>query len=128
MNNYDKKIDSSYIEYLDANNLYGWAMSQKLPINGLEWVKNLSKINEDFIKKYIENSDKGCFLEVDLEYSKTLFNSHEDLPFLPERKKNNKSRETYLQYRRQRKICCSYKSLKTSTKSWLKVKKSIQSN
>ena len=96
MNNYDKKIDSSYIEYLDVNNLYGWAMSQKLPINGLEWVKNLSKINEDFIKKYIENSDKGCFLEVDLEYSKTLFNSHEDLPFLPERKKNNKSRETYL--------------------------------
>ena len=96
MKNYDKNNESSYIEYLDANNLYGWAMSQKLPINGLEWVKNLSKINEDFIKKYIENSDKGCFLEVDLEYSKTLFNSHEDLPFLPERKKNNKSRETYL--------------------------------
>ena len=50
MINYDKKIDSSYIEYLEANNLYGWAMSQKLPVNGFEWVKNLSTFNEDFIK------------------------------------------------------------------------------
>ena len=50
---------------------------------------------------------------MDVEYPKTLFNSHKDLPFLLERKK---SRKTYLQYRRQRKICCSYKSLKTSTK------------
>ena len=39
MKNYDKKIESSYIEYLDANNLYGWAMSQKLPVNGFKWVK-----------------------------------------------------------------------------------------
>ena len=39
MKNDDKNIESSYIEYLDANNLYGWAMSQKLPINGSEWVK-----------------------------------------------------------------------------------------
>ena len=39
MNNYDRKIDSSYIEYLDANNFYGWAMSQKLPVNGFNWVK-----------------------------------------------------------------------------------------
>ena len=62
-------------------------MSQKLPVNGFEWVKNLSKFNEDFIKNYDENSDKGYFLEVDVEYPKTLFNSHKDLPFLPERKK-----------------------------------------
>ena len=39
MNNYDKKINSSYIEYLEANNLYGWAMSQKLPVKGFKWVK-----------------------------------------------------------------------------------------
>ena len=51
MKNYDKNIDSSYIEYLDANNLYGWEMSQKLPINGFKWIKKeeLSKLNEDFI-------------------------------------------------------------------------------
>ena len=49
--NYDKKTQSSYIEYLNANNLYGWAMSQKLPVNGFEWVEEekLSKFNEDFI-------------------------------------------------------------------------------
>ena len=39
MKNYDKKIESSYIEYLDENNLYGWTMSQKLPVNGFKWVK-----------------------------------------------------------------------------------------
>ena len=62
--------------------------SQKLPLNGFEWVKNLSKFNEDFIKKYDENGNTGYFLELDIEYPKTLFNSHKDLPFLSKRKKN----------------------------------------
>ena len=43
MKKYDKDIISSYLMYLDANNLYGWAVSQKLPVNGFKWVKNLSK-------------------------------------------------------------------------------------
>ena len=92
MKNYDKSIESSYIEHLDANNLYGWAMSQKLPVKGFKWVKQkkLSKFNEDFIKKYVENSNKGYFLEVDTHYPKELFNSHKDLPFLLERKKVEK--------------------------------------
>ena len=66
MKNYDKNIDSSYIEYLDANNLYGWAMSQKLPTNGFKWVKGLSQFNESFMKNYNENSDIVYFLEVDI--------------------------------------------------------------
>ena len=103
-------------------------MSQKLSVNGFKWVKNLSKFNEDFIENYDENSDKGYFLEVDVEYPKTLFSSHKDLPSLSKRKKGWKSRKTYLLYRRQRKICYSYKSFKTSTKSWLKTKKGTQSN
>ena len=72
MKNYDKNIDSVYIEYLDANNLYGWAMSQKLPVNGFKWIKQkkLSKFNEDFIKNYDENSNKGYFLEVNIDYPK----------------------------------------------------------
>ena len=61
MKNYDKDIISSYLMYLDANNLYGWAMSQKLPVNGFKWVKNLSKFNEILIRNYDENSDKGYF-------------------------------------------------------------------
>ena len=85
MKNFDKNNESSYIEYLDANSLYRWAMSEKLPVNGFKWVKNLSKFNEDFIKKYDENSNI-----VDIEYSKTLFNIHKYLPFLPERKKSEK--------------------------------------
>ena len=90
MKNYDKNIESSYLMYLDANNLYGWAMSQKLPVNGFKWVNDLSRFNEDFIKNYNENSDIGYFLEVDVEYPKKLFGSHKDLPFLPERKKLEK--------------------------------------
>ena len=58
MDDYDKNIESSYIEYFDANNLYGWAMSQKLAENGFKWVENLSKCNYRFIKNYNENSDK----------------------------------------------------------------------
>ena len=96
MKNYDKSIKSSYIEYLDANNLYGWAMSQKLPVDGFEWVEKLSKFNEKFIKGYNENSDKGYLLEVDAKYPKKLFNLHKDLPFLPERKKNRKSQKACL--------------------------------
>ena len=119
--NYDENIESSYLTYLDANNLYGWAMSQKLPVNGFKWENDLSRFNEDFIKNYNENSDVGYFLEVDVEYPKKLFDSHKDLPFLPERKKN---RKTCLYYRRQRKIRHSHKSFKTSTKSWFNTKRS----
>ena len=58
MNNYDKSIESSYLMYLDANNLYGWAMSQKLPVNGFMWYNEyLSNFNEEFIKNYDEKSD-----------------------------------------------------------------------
>ena len=49
---FDKNIISPYLEYLDANNLYGYGMSQTLPINGFKWVKELSKFNEDFIRNY----------------------------------------------------------------------------
>ena len=86
MKNYDKNIESSYLTYLDANNLYGWVMSQTLPINGFRWVHVVSRFNEDFIKNYNENSDVGYFLEVDTEYPKKLFSSHKELTFLPERK------------------------------------------
>ena len=63
MKNYDKRIESPHLMYLDANNLYGWAMSQKLPINGFKWVYDLSKFNEDSIKSYDENIDVGIFLK-----------------------------------------------------------------
>ena len=49
---YDKSIDSSYLMYVDANNLYGWTMSKKLPVNGFKWKNDLLRFNEDFIKNY----------------------------------------------------------------------------
>ena len=74
--------------YLDVNNLFGWAMFQKLLVNGFKFENNQSRFNENFIKNYNEDSDIGYFLEVDVKYPKELFSSHKDLPFLPERKKN----------------------------------------
>ena len=68
MKNYVKRIISSYLMYLDANNLYGWAMSQKLSLNGFKWIKRLSKFDELFIKNCDENSGKGYILDVDVEY------------------------------------------------------------
>ena len=76
--------------YLDASNLYGWAMSRKLLVNGFEWVEELSQFNEDFTTNYDENSNEGYFLEVDVKYPKKLFNLHSDLPFLPKKKKIKK--------------------------------------
>ena len=77
MKNYDKNFESLYLMYLDANNLYGWAMSQKLPVNGFKWVKEFSEcnsveFNESFIKRYDENNDRGYFLEADVEYPKKI--------------------------------------------------------
>ena len=54
MENYNKNEESSNIQYLDANNLYCWAMSQKLPVYGFKWVVDKSRINEEFIKNYDE--------------------------------------------------------------------------
>ena len=94
MQNYNNNEESSYIQYLDANNLYGWAISKKLPVNGFKWLdtsettaelsssERSNKINEDFIKNYNENNDKGYILEVDVKYPKRLHELHSDLPFL----------------------------------------------
>ena len=63
---------------------------KKLPVNGFKSVKSLSNFNKIFIRNYNENSGIGYFLEVDIDYSKKIFNLHKYLPFLPERKKLNK--------------------------------------
>ena len=89
MKNYDKNKKSSYLQYLDANNLYGWAMSQKLPVDGFKWVDDLSIFTENFIKNYDEDSDIGYNLEVDVEYPRNLHMLRSDLPVLPEKMKIN---------------------------------------
>ena len=85
MKNYNNNEELSYIQYLDANNLYGWAMSQKLPVNGFKWLDSdqINEINEELLKNYNENDNKEYILEVDIKYLKRLHKLH--LPFLPER-------------------------------------------
>ena len=90
MKNYNKYKEKSFLQYLDANNLYGWAMSHKLPVSGFKWKKNMSKCNEEFINNYDEDSDKGYILEVDVKYPKNVHGLDEDFPFLPERMKIGK--------------------------------------
>ena len=84
MKEYDEKAPSKYIMYLDANNLYGWAMSQYLPTGGFRWMteKQINKIN---LTKYKEDSDKGIILEVDLEYPEELHDLHNDYPLAAEK-------------------------------------------
>ena len=86
MKEYDEKAPSKYIMYLDANNLYGWAMSQYLPTGGFKWLspKQIEKIN---LGKYTDDSKKGLILEVNLEYPQELHDLHNDYPLGPEKVK-----------------------------------------
>ena len=92
LKNYDKNIESSYLTDSDANNLYGWAMSQKLPADHSKWIEkdDLLKFDEKFKKNCDEHSNKVYILEVDKEYPKDLHKLHSDLPFLPGKMKINK--------------------------------------
>ena len=77
---------SIYLQYVDANNLYGWAMINNLPTHGFKWKKG-----EDFtpekIDKLVKKDKRGYLLEVDVEYPKELHENHNELPFLVEKMK-----------------------------------------
>ena len=66
--NLSKKL--SYFQYLDPNNVYGWAMSQKLPVNNFKWVQDLDRFNATTIMNYNEYCDKIYITEANVEYSK----------------------------------------------------------
>ena len=71
---YDKNKESPYLQYWRVNNLSGWAMSQKLPVNNVEWIKDTSQFNEDFIKNYNEESDEEYFLQLMFNILKYFMN------------------------------------------------------
>ena len=111
MEKYNENKESSYIQYLDANNLYGWAMSQKLPVNHFKWVEDTSRINEEFIKNYNENSNKGYILEVDVKYPQKIHDLHSDLPSLPKRMKIDKCKKLVRNLHNKKKYVVHIKSL-----------------
>ena len=113
------------MQYLDANNLYGWAMSQKLPVNDFKRVKqeDLSQFNEDFIKNYDENGNTGYFLEVDIDYPKELFDLHKDLPFLPESKNVNKVKKLICDIEDKKKYVFHKRASKQALNRGLRLKK-----
>ena len=90
MKNYVENEPTKYIMYLDANNLYGWAMSQYLPTGGFQWLTE-EKINELNLSEYKNDSQKGIILEVDLKYAEKLHNYHNDYPLAVEKIKVTKS-------------------------------------
>ena len=125
MKNYNNNEESSYIQYLDANNLYGWVMSKKLSVKGFKWLDSdkINKINEDFIKNYNENENKGYILEVDVKYPKRLHELHSDLPFLSERMKIDKCNKLVCNLSNKKKYVTHINSLKQALNHGLKFKK-----
>ena len=121
MKNYNKDEESSYIQYVDANNLYGWVISKKLPVNGFRWLDS-DEINEEFIKNYNENDKKGYILEVDVKYPKELHDLHSDLPFLPERMEINKCKKLVCNLYDKKKYVVHLNSLKQALNHGLKLK------
>ena len=81
---YNPAEPTNYINYLDANNLYGWAMSLPLPKSGFHW-KRVMPTKEEIMKKR-PNVKKGWILEVDLEYPEELHDAHNDYPLAPEKR------------------------------------------
>ena len=102
-NQFDDKQPSKYIAYLDANNLYGWAMSKSLPTHGFEWME------EDELKNWKNHS---CILEVDLEYPWSLHDLHNDYPLAPEQIEVNKVSKLIPNLRDKKKYILHYENLK----------------
>ena len=123
MKNCGKNKESSYIQYSDENNLYGWEMSQKLPVNGFKLIKNVTEIDKKFIRNCDEDSNKGYILEVDIKYPRRLYDLHSDLPFLPKRMKIDNCKKLVCNLRNKKKYAVHIRSLKQALNHGLKLKK-----
>ena len=126
MIDYDEKEVSSFLIYADYNNLYGKAMSEKLPVDGFKWVEDISEIDGNFIKNYDEDSNVGYFIEADIEYPNELYNKHSDLPFLPERMKVKRCKKLVCNLYNKKDYVDHIRSLKQALNNGLKIKRFIK--
>ena len=128
INDYNKDKESSYLQYLDANNLYGAAMSKKLPTREFKWFSNISEIDEEFVKSYDENDGKGYVLEVDVDYPQELHELHSDMPFLPERMVINNTKKLVCNLCNKRNYVTHVSVLKRALNHGLKLRKVHKGN
>ena len=121
---FNKNKPSKYLMYLDANNLYGCAMSMKLPTHGFKWLTS-GEMEKLFKNRVMQEWEKTpCILEVELEYSKDLHDKHNDYPFCPERVKCKNGVEKLIPNLRDKtKYIIHYKNLIQCLKAGMKLKK-----
>ena len=124
MKDYDKNKDSKYLMYLDANNLYGCAMSEKLPTHGFKWLSS-GEMENLFNNQIVQVWERiPCILEVDLEYPEKLHDSHNDYPLCPERVEcKNKVEKLIPNLRDKKNYVIHYKNLMQCLKLGMKLKK-----
>ena len=123
MKGYNENKDDSFLIYTDYNNLYGKAISEKLPVDGFERIEDTSEIDENFIENYDENKDVGYLIKADSEYPKELHNKHSYLPFLPERMKVNKCKKLVCNLYGKKDYVDHIRLLKQALNHGLKIKK-----
>ena len=123
-NRFNKNKLSKYLMYLDANNLYGSAMSEKLPIHSFKWLSS-GEMEKLFNNRVVQIWEKTpCILEVDLEYPENLHDLHNDYPFCPERVECKNGVEKLIpNLRNKTKYVIHYKNLIQCLKAGLKLKK-----
>ena len=122
--NFNKNELSKYLMYLDANNLYGRAMSEKLPVHSFKWLSS-GEMEKLFNNQVVQIWEKTpCILEVDLEYPENLHDLHNDYPFCPERVEcKNRVEKLIPNLRDKTKYVIHYKNLIQCLKAGLKLKK-----
>ena len=117
MKNYNPDVESTFIQYLDANNLYGWATSQNLPTHGFRWMSNITKeqvmeILEKANHSMLNTGKKGYIFEVDLEYPEHLWDSHNDYPLAPESVKVNGVEKLICHFKPRKNYVAHYRTLR----------------
>ena len=121
MKDFDESEPSTFIQYLDANNLYGWAMTQKLPTHGFKWIN----VDKPKVLKLLEKKDtnQGFIFEVDLDYPSSLWKTHNDYPLAPQKVKIDKTEKLIRSFLPKNHYVLHYKNLKQYLEEGMILKK-----